>query len=108
MFSPAACSDPKLKSAQDARNERIRAHFNDFLTRELDGPARMEKVKALDKALGHMHAERLKAVRKDFEKHYERELRGWHDRAPQRRRQLEALLKGNPQQIRDALRAMLY
>lgn len=108
MFMAAACSDPKIKSAQDARNERIQEHFSDFITRELEGPARMEKVKALDKALGHTHAERLKAVPTEFKKHYEHELRGWRDGAPQRRRQLEALLKGNPQQIPDALRAMLY
>ena len=108
MFMAAACSDPKLKSAQDARNERIQEHFSDFITRELEGPARMEKVKALDKALGHAHAEQLKAARKEFKTHYARELRRWRDGAPQRRRQLEALLNGNPQQIPDALRAMLY
>jgi len=104
----AGCTDPKFKTSQERRDQRISGYGKDIAAREKKGPQNIQDLAHLEKTLEAHRAAHLKSMEALYKELRTREARRWQPGDPGQKAVYDALWGGKPERIPDTFARVAY
>jgi hypothetical protein len=108
VMTAAGCNDARWKEVGAVRRARIAAELKRYSDREAAGPERIKETMEIDRRLAEHSAENLEWTTELIRRSHERDVRRWHDEAPDREAMLRGQWNGHPETIPDTWARMVY
>jgi phage tail tape-measure protein len=109
MLFVAGCEyGPLARQRVQARQASLHRTVSTLAAREQRSPANLARGGAYARKTLERDAKRLERDARGLGRYLRRDLRRWHENSPRRRRQLERLLRGNPDKIERTAVIMFY